>query len=279
MQTKYTIAAALLAVVLTAPDDALIQNGNQALEQGDYARALQLYQQAQETTVDPGLVAFNKATAYYHLKEYRNAESHFRMALDDAAIPEARRGKALYNLGDCLMKQADARDFKVLREAIRWFESCLDAMPEADLRKDAEYNLELAKLLWNKARAKTTQKPAPNDDDGPDKAEAAKSKMAEKKSAADSETGKGKEAKKAIPSEVKQETPELADGDKTKKPGGFAKPAPSRARVIADSDEVEPLSPEQTREALQLTARRLQHERQLNRNDRATPEKRTSLDW
>src|SRR3954471_8216204 len=155
MRSSYFIGiAAALALVSASPaptPDDFIRDGNTAAEQGRWENALAFYDRAEERGTDPGMIAFNKATAYYRLNDYRRAESHFRMALDDAAIPAERRAKALYNLGDCLVKQAGEKDLRLLRDAIRCYELCLDAAADEGLRRDAEYNLELAKLLWNKA--------------------------------------------------------------------------------------------------------------------------------
>ena len=138
------------------------------MERSEYDEALRLYQQAEERGTDPGLIAFNRATAYYHLQDYRQAENHYRMALDDMAISAERRARALYDLGNCLVRQADDKDVKTLRAAIRCFELCLDDSPDEGLRNDAAHNLELAKLLWNKARAMLSQQPPPNSEETPE---------------------------------------------------------------------------------------------------------------
>src|SRR3954469_9504769 len=48
-----------------APAPDLLRQGNEAFERQDYARAVELYTQAEDEASDPGAVAFNKATALY----------------------------------------------------------------------------------------------------------------------------------------------------------------------------------------------------------------------
>src|SRR5580704_14789933 len=137
------VIALIVSAAPPASPEEFIVAGNDAMQREDYENALQLYQQAEERGTDPGLIAFNKATAYYRLRDFRQAENHYRMALGDAAIPEQRRARAFFNLGDCLVEQAGDKDVKLLREAIRCYEHCLESKPDDGLRNDAIHNLEL----------------------------------------------------------------------------------------------------------------------------------------
>lgn len=157
---------AMTALMAAAPredrsPDELIRAGNAAVARGDFAAAEKLYAAAEERTTDPGLVAFNMATAHFHRREYRDAEQHYTRALDDADAPPERRAKALYNRGVCLLKRGGLSEY---RTAIDSFERCLAMAPaDAVLVADARHNLELAKLLWVEARAKERKKPLPNE--------------------------------------------------------------------------------------------------------------------
>jgi Ca-activated chloride channel family protein len=157
-----TALVLLAAAALPAPLE-LVRRGNVAFDRGDYAAAVDLYAAAEDPIADPGLVAFNEATALYRLAGlpenagrraslYREAELHYRRCLEDAA--GSRRASALYGLGNSLLLESAGGDPEPLREAVRAYEDCLSqdglAPPLAD---DARHNLELAKLLWLQAKA------------------------------------------------------------------------------------------------------------------------------
>jgi tetratricopeptide (TPR) repeat protein len=145
-----------------SPDD-LIRLGNDAFDRGDYDAADRFYAAAAEHTPDPGLVAFNRATAAVRRGNTLDAEANYIRALDDRDIPPARRARALYNRGVCLMLRGQS-SAAMLRSAIACFEQAADADgADAALAADARHNLELAKLLWDRARAKEHTPQRPND--------------------------------------------------------------------------------------------------------------------
>lgn len=270
----------LSAAPPAAPDD-FIRLGNQASERGAFDEALRLYQQAEERGIDPGLIAFNKATAYYQLQDYRQAENHFRMALDDAAIPSERRTKALYDLGNCLVRQADAKDHETLRSAIRCYELCLDAAPEDALRSDAAHNLEVAKLLWNKARSQLAKQLPPNEGDPPDnhKPPEPKKKDRGSKEGDGNPANSGKDKVGVLPKEVKQLDGKDNGKEDLKKAEPAPKPGPSRVPVVPDTDELTPMTSEDTQRALEAAERRLREGRLRNRESTAVPEDANGRDW
>jgi tetratricopeptide (TPR) repeat protein len=148
-----------------APEE-LTRTGNAAVARGDWPAADALFAAAEERTADPGLVAFNRAAVFFHRRQFDQAEQHYTRSLDDRDAPPARRAKALYNRGVCLLKQGGLTK---LRTAIDSFERCLAAAADdAALTADAKHNLELAKLLWAEARAKERKKPLPNEPSGDD---------------------------------------------------------------------------------------------------------------
>src|SRR5262249_29528146 len=132
--------AFVLAAAPAADPEALVRQGNAAFARQDYAAAVDLYRKAEDRILDPGLVAFNQATALFHLGAtteeaarragvYREAALHYRRALEDA--PSSRRLRALYGLGTSLVEQGTGRGAAPLREAVRCFEECLKA-PDLD---------------------------------------------------------------------------------------------------------------------------------------------------
>jgi tetratricopeptide (TPR) repeat protein len=158
------LALPLILSAAPPPDDA-VRAGNAAFRAGDPEAAVRAYASAEERTDDPGLVAFNEATALYQLGQYRDAEQHYRRALEDASTAGLRRPYGLYNLGNCLLQQASDRDRLRLRAATACYEQCLDLLPADDaLVPDANHNLELARLLLSRARSAAPDKSDPDDD-------------------------------------------------------------------------------------------------------------------
>ena len=128
---------------------------------GDNDAASQLYSSAEERSRDPGLIAFNLGAIHFRKGEFREAELQFQRALDDREAPADRRAKAYFNRGVCQIRLGGLNQF---RAAVENFNRCAAiATPESDLERDAGHNLELAKLLWLEARAKSNEKPLPNE--------------------------------------------------------------------------------------------------------------------
>lgn len=261
--------------VRTTTTDDLIRQANDACEQGRWDDAEALYTQAEERTSDPGLVSFNKGIALWRRGEFRRAELGFRRCLGDAAVPAERRAKALYNLGNCLVKQAGDSDLKRLQAAIDCYELVLRETAEDGLRLDAGHNMEVAKQLWAKARAKRPPKetdpeweepkdpknpppdPRKNAEDDPSKLEPGKTPEHGKKL----EPGKGNE-QGPTPKEVE-------------------KPAPGKGDipVIPDTDDVKPVPRDDALLLLQKTGERLQKERQKLRQEALQGDRPRANDW
>jgi tetratricopeptide (TPR) repeat protein len=150
-----------------SPADDLVQRGNTAFANEDYAAALKYYEQAEERIADPGLVAFNKAAALYRLERYREAELHYLRCLEDQKAASLRKARAFYDLGNALVKQAQADDTAILERALASYRDCLRlAADDPELKTNARHNLELASLLWLRARA--APKRSPDSPDRPD---------------------------------------------------------------------------------------------------------------
>src|SRR5207237_4866152 len=128
---------------------------------------IDFYSRAEESVTDPGLVAFNKAAALYHLGRYREAELYYRYGRDEAT--GLRRARLLYSLGNCLLQQAQDRDTRRLKEAMSFYEACMQhEAADASLTADARHNLELARLLWLQAKARKDRGEPENSEQGND---------------------------------------------------------------------------------------------------------------
>jgi Ca-activated chloride channel family protein len=158
------LTVVVLAGAAPSAEDALRQ-GNDAIQRKDYEAALKFYEQAEVDAADPGLVAFNKGTALVRLGRLREAELCYLRCLQDRAIAPERRRKALYDLGVALLQRGgDSRDTDALARAVESFDLCLqESASDPKLRDDAEYNLELARLVWRKVRSEKGENPKDND--------------------------------------------------------------------------------------------------------------------
>ncbi len=259
---------------VVAPDEQ-VRRANAAIESGDLDEADRLYGLAEERSADPGLVAFNRGTVYSRRGDFRRAELSFRRALGDGEIPTERRARALYNLGTCLVKQAGEADVRQLQAAIDCYEMALRETTDEGLKSDAGHNLELAKLLYAKARAKRPpgeRDPAwdepkdprrpppdpsrPNEDPGSDTGDAKQLEPGTKL-----DLGKGK--------------------DQGLAPKEAPKPAPGQGNlpVIPDTDEVKSLAPDDARAVLLKETTRIRRERQKLREEAAQGDRPRANDW
>jgi tetratricopeptide (TPR) repeat protein len=137
-----------------------LTEANLAALRGDFTHAETLYEQAAQTSTDPGLVSFNKAYCAVQQQQYRIAEAHYRQVLDDTEAPRTRLASAHYNRAVCLIRIGGLTEYRL---AIDHLEACLGFEISEELRGDARQNLEIAKLLWISAREREKQKPKPND--------------------------------------------------------------------------------------------------------------------
>jgi tetratricopeptide (TPR) repeat protein len=266
----------LVAAAPPLPVADQVRAGNDAFGRGDWDAAEALYAEAEERSPDPGLVAFNKGTALYRRGDVRRAELCFRRALGDAEVPVDRKERTLYNLGNCLVRQAGDTDVKLLQAAIECFERVLRDAPDEGVRTDAGHNLEVAKLLWAKARAKRPpgerdpewdeprdpKRPPPNGPKPPDP-NSSDSGDGPKKSDAGPKVdlGKGPEA-----GMISQETEKAA-------------PGAGNLPVLPDTGRVESLAPEDARAVLKKAAERLQRERRKLREETTPGDRPRAKDW
>lgn len=247
------LALAVVGGMAPADLNELLRQGNEAFARQDYAQALKLYAQAEGRGDDPGLIEFNRGLACYRLQDYGAAAVHFRRCLDDEAAPLLRRARAAFDLGNALVRQSGADDAAGLRQAVAAYRACLaQGKLDADLWSDARHNLELAQLLWQKARARGNPDEPP---DGPEHQSGAKKK----------EEGKGTEQGRE-PSGQDTETQE-PDGSKKNGQAGVGQEKSSRRVArgplgqLPDQDQLAPLTTEDAAEHLRRIAERIARER------------------
>jgi hypothetical protein len=252
----------------------LIRLGNAAYLRGDFDAAGRWYAAASERTTDPGLVAFNEAALYVQTGDVREAELHYLRTLDDAAAPRDRRAKALYNRGVCLLARGGTA--AMYRSAVACFEQSLDLTPNDDpLAADARQNLELAKLLWNRARTREKIPPRPSDlpPDAPPETLPPQVEEGDGIDAGTSPSDTG--AAVGLKPETLAGPPPAGSPRETNQQA----PGAGNLPVIPDSDQLQHLSPEDTRALLKRVADRLEKERRSTARMLAEPERPNVRDW
>jgi tetratricopeptide (TPR) repeat protein len=252
----------------------LERRGNSAFEDGQYMRAVACYERAIELGDEPGRIAFNLGVAFFQLGKYRDAERFFRSAgeSDGAA---ARRLRAVYNLGVCLMNVADGKDADRLAEAISCFARCVrDDSAAAELKADARTNLEIAKLLWRKVRSGQAPPPDGNSSDHNDE----RPPEGQPENNTDDAGGNrgssdGAGGKRLVPAQSAPNGSQPIATNQGPPPGaGHAPPIP-------DSDQAKPLPPHEALELLRQAEERIVRERRAIQKAAAPGEGKSYPDW
>lgn len=155
------LLAPLARNVLAAdpPPDTLVREANEALQHGEFDKALELYDQAGNQLPDSPELAFNKAVAHYRKGEYDKAKELFSAArrMTDPNLD----AKAKFNLGNCayagaLAKRANTQEAVAeLQSAIVHYKDAIEADP---MDRDARTNIEMAQLLMKDLLDRQNQK-------------------------------------------------------------------------------------------------------------------------
>jgi tetratricopeptide (TPR) repeat protein len=257
----------LLGAVSFGIAEDLLRRGNAAFGHADFAAAVEFYARAEESAIDPGLVAFNKATALYHLGRYREAEMHYRFAREDAT--DLRLARLLYDLGNCILQQAQERDARRLKEAMDLYEQCLQQeAADAGLIADAQHNLELARLLWVKAGGQNNSEPG-NEDEQPRNGNDAGLRDDSPRTATLDARGKSQPLTGTQPDPGG--TPASTDQ--------AAPPGKGNLPTLPDTEELAPLSAEDAAEHLKQAAARILHEHREHLRQRVPASSSNVKDW
>ena len=269
-------AILVLPLLISAGPGSLVDRvrvGNEAVRLGNLELADRHYRIAAERTTDPGLVAFNRATIAFAKGEFREAELGYLRVLEDRDAPAPRRLRATFDRGVCLLHRGN--DIPGLRAAIACFEAVLDSHPtDETFRADAQHNLELAKILWNIARAKRPTPPTPNEHEEPPESEP-QPLPRESQAATETTTTQAN----ANPSVKPNASSAPQPGDPSPKPSNKQNPGNGTLPVLVDSDDAQPMSPEDTHSYLKQIRARLIRERTQNAQMRAGPERPNVRDW
>jgi hypothetical protein len=270
--------AVCLCLLAAAPPQSetpeeLIRRANE-LFPTDAEAAGKLYAAAEERTADPGLVAFNRGAVLFdraakavpaeRYSLYFKAEEQYDLALKDAACPPERAAKAWFNRGTCLLSRGGA--LSVYRSAIACFEHALDSpAADDDLKKRAEHNLELAKLLWNEERKKA----AKPDEESPNK-KLPPEEEPQQQPRPEPEKPGGTEQNPADTGNAGATQPKIGTQPQAvPQPNTGDKPTPADQKTVGnnanlqvpqDQDQVQKLSPEEARAYMKETSKRRKRE-------------------
>ncbi len=111
-----------------------LQEGYQAYQKGDYARALNKFIDGQLKDPENPEILYNIGNAYYKKGDFKSAGEHYTQALPKA--PPELKSKLLYNLGNSDFRQGR------LQEALKDYEAALKQAPQD---KQAAENLAFVK--------------------------------------------------------------------------------------------------------------------------------------
>jgi hypothetical protein len=256
--------------------EAWMRAGDRAAQQGQWADAVLWYEKAEATPFDPGRVAFNLATARYHLalhgqsRELSAAEAGYR-----AVLVGERRGRALLGLGNCFLLRAtsgDGLDPALLRAAIDQYRAAIQADPE--VREAARYNQTRARLLLLQVVPRFNEEESrdPEDAAGEDSKEEpnpSPSKTPDKNGTGDSsDTGSQrvptKDGKGALVIEEKD------------RPGGAGSGTPA---PLPNRPGAAPVASTTAQDELRVATQRILEEWRATRRARLVPRAGSGADW
>jgi tetratricopeptide (TPR) repeat protein len=270
-----------LLLVSAAPrqePEELVRQANAAFDRQEFDAAVKLYTDAEGTIDNPGLVSFNKGAALYRLGRFRDAQQHFQRCLDEA--DPSRRPAMLYNLGNCLLQQAQAGgDLSLFREAVDAFARCLrQEAIQLELRDSARHNLELTKLLWLQARLAhpNQQEKDPGSDPNPEPPKQDKSSQDQEKTPEGADPTPGTKPKQVAEKKSKvdkKEGKEKAIETEDRMPGKGNIPPPP------DDATLKKMSPEDAIKNIDSAVERIREERSRYRQRSAPVPSREFPDY
>lgn len=154
---------ALCPYVWGASLSGLVEQANDAYQQGDYPNAIEKYQQAIAQKPENDIINFDLGTAYYKNKDYIKSLKHLQKALltEDAALQQ----KTHYNLGNAYYRHGITAEDQNIDTAISRLENALDHLKtavqmdaqDADAKANKEFVEQELKRLREKKRQQQQQ--------------------------------------------------------------------------------------------------------------------------
>jgi Ca-activated chloride channel family protein len=149
---RYTIFFLVLlpSILFASGSGEKINAANKAYEEGDFNRALSLYEEAEIVQPESPYVYFNKGLVYYRLEDYEKAREEFlQAAIKTKELP--LEAKAYYNLGNCNFFDALRYVEMDLEKAIELYQEAINnyqlALQRDSSLTDATHNIEVTRLI------------------------------------------------------------------------------------------------------------------------------------
>ena len=148
---------------------ALVADANQAIADGDYAPAIEIYREVEVMLPQSAVPVYNQGVAYYRLRDYPRARAAFSRSLSTAGL--GLEAKVKFNLGNVAYASAleeTANPQKAighLKSAIGHFRDAIELDPGD---QDAYANIEISYLLMKDLlkRLRQQRKEQPPQQDG-----------------------------------------------------------------------------------------------------------------
>ena len=144
------VLSVIIAPVQAASVRELIEQGNSALSNGQYDKALEAYDKASVERPESPEIYYNKGNVFYRQEDYDKAKEMFETAAlktKDLQL-EARCD---YNLGNTLFCQGQRQKDSDLQKALAAYQTAIkhyqDALKRDPALKDAAHNIEIARLI------------------------------------------------------------------------------------------------------------------------------------
>lgn len=166
------ICAAALVLTMAVPqaraDKVYSQNkkANKQFEQGEYAKALELYDQALVESPDNPKLRINRGSAHYKLGQFDQAVEDYKSATeveDKGALSDLHynKGNALFMQGEQLYRAGNQQAMEKFTAAR---ESYIEALDKRPSDRDAKWNLQLTQARIKQLKQQQQQQQKQNKD-------------------------------------------------------------------------------------------------------------------
>jgi Ca-activated chloride channel family protein len=129
------------------------ERAEQAYNKKDYAKALELYQEAQTRNPDSDTLSYNLGNTFYQLGKYEEAAKQYGRILEKESPAVAP--PSLYNMGNTLFQMGrQTQNQEFLQKSLKAYKQSIKVRPEDE---DAKYNYELVKRFLKEQEKKQQQ--------------------------------------------------------------------------------------------------------------------------
>ncbi|MBL7071386.1 MAG: tetratricopeptide repeat protein [Candidatus Omnitrophica bacterium] len=178
-----------------------VKNGNILYEKGEYAKALEQYEDALASSPDSDIVNYNVGAALYKTEDHEAAIGHFEKSL--VSEDEFLEQRASYNIGNAKykygisMEESDLQQaVALLEQSLRHYERTLELDQEDE---DAIYNYEFVKAELERLKKQMEQQQSQSQDKESENSEQEQSEEQQQRGEEEEEQGEeeGQEASAA----------------------------------------------------------------------------------